>query len=239
MHIQDTEQRRWLQECLEDPANAEPPDRELQLHILERLNAAEAFERFLHTSYVGQKRFSLEGAETLIPMLDLLLRDAADAGIEQCVMGMAHRGRLNVLSQVVGKSYGQIFREFEGMNPESAMGSGDVKYHLGALGEFSRRSTRWSRGWPGARQDRLRRQASAASKVLPVLIHGDAAFAGQGCRRRDPEPVAASRATGPAARCTSSSTTRSASPRGPARPVARPSTRHRRGQDDAHARSST
>src|SRR5205085_6780926 len=106
--------------------------------ILSALNGAEAFERFLHTKFLGQKRFSLEGAETLIPMLDDLLEAAANAGVEELVMGMAHRGRLNVLANVVGKSYEQIFREFEGeLDPSVPQGSGDVKYHLGATGKFT------------------------------------------------------------------------------------------------------
>src|SRR4029078_1085890 len=99
------------------------------------MNQGEAFERFLHSKYVGHKRFSLEGAESLIPMLGALLDSASDAGTERVVMGMAHRGRLNVLANIVGKSYGRIFREFEGdIDPESIQGSGDVKYHLGATG---------------------------------------------------------------------------------------------------------
>src|SRR5581483_1773220 len=99
------------------------------------LNAAEAFERFLHTKYLGHKRFGLEGAEILIPMLDAILNEATGSGMDGAVLGMAHRGRLNVLANIVGKSYGQIFREFEGnLDPASAQGSGDVKYHLGATG---------------------------------------------------------------------------------------------------------
>ena len=162
------------------------------------LNAAEAFERFLHTKFLGQKRFSLEGAETLIPMLDFLLDDAADAGMQEVVMGMSHRGRLNVLANIVGKSYAQIFREFEGeLDPNVPQGSGDVKYHVGATGKFtaslgradrtsrsprtratSKRSTRSSRAWREAKQDRC--NDDAHDRVLSVLIHGDAAFAGQG-----------------------------------------------------------
>ena len=134
--------------------------------ILGWLNAAEAFERFLHTKFLGQKRFSLEGAETLIPLLAFLLDAAADAGMTEVVMGMSHRGRLDVLANIVGKSYAQIFREFEGeLDPNVPQGSGDVKYHVGATGKFasrsgrrsasrsrptpatSRRSTRWWRAW--------------------------------------------------------------------------------------------
>ena len=135
MHIQDPEQKRWIQHHVEGvPATLSPQE---QRHILDRLNAAEAFERFLHTRYVGQKRFGLEGAESTIVLLDTLLDEAAAAGITEAVLGMAHRGRLNVLANIVGKSYGEIFREFEGdLDPDSVQGSGDVKYHKGASGTF-------------------------------------------------------------------------------------------------------
>src|SRR5690606_24270756 len=110
---------------------------EEQKYILSRLNAAEAFETFLQTKYIGQKRFSLEGGETLIPLLDYVLATAVDHGLTEVVLGMAHRGRLNVLANTVGKPYSQIFREFEGnLDPSQAHGSGDVKYHLGASGKF-------------------------------------------------------------------------------------------------------
>ena len=136
--------------------------------ILERLNAAEAFERFLHTKYLGQKRFSLEGAETLIPMLDALCSEAADSGMTDVVFGMTHRGRLNVLANVLGKSYEQIFREFEGeLDPSSAQGSGDVKYHLGAAASTSHRpaprSTSRSRPTPA-----ISRQSARWSKACPA-----------------------------------------------------------------------
>src|SRR6478736_3834468 len=134
MHIQDPDQKEWIQQRVEGPK--EPVSSEEKHRILERLNAAEAFERFLHTKYLGQKRFSLEGAETLVPMLDALCSQAADSGMTDVVFGMTHRGRLNALANVVGKSYEQIFREFEGeLDPASAQGSGDVKYHLGAVGK--------------------------------------------------------------------------------------------------------
>jgi 2-oxoglutarate dehydrogenase E1 component len=197
MHIQESEVRRWLEERLERRGGPEELDAADKDRILERLNAAEAFEKFLHSAYVGQKRFSLEGAETLIPMLGGLLDDAASAGVEEAVIGMAHRGRLNVIANVAGKSYGAIFREFEGeSDPESSHGSGDVRYHLGASGAHVAPDGREIRvvvasnpshleavdpvveGMARARQDRsgdLLRE-----KVLPVLIHGDAAFAGQG-----------------------------------------------------------
>ncbi|GAA0619519.1 multifunctional oxoglutarate decarboxylase/oxoglutarate dehydrogenase thiamine pyrophosphate-binding subunit/dihydrolipoyllysine-residue succinyltransferase subunit [Kribbella sandramycini] len=195
MHIQDPEQRKWLQERIERP-HTKPP-REEQLRILAKLNEAEAFETFLQTKYVGQKRFSLEGGETTIPLLDELCEEAAGAGLDEVVIGMAHRGRLNVLANIVGKSYGQIFREFDGnIDPRTVQGSGDVKYHLGAEGEFvsefgdkikvsvaanpSHLETvdPVLEGIVRAKQDILDR--GAAFPVLPILVHGDAAFAGQG-----------------------------------------------------------
>ncbi len=195
MHIQEPDQKAWIQEHVEGVDNSVAPEE--QRRILERLNAAEAFERFLHTKYLGHKRFSLEGAETLIPMLDALLSEAVDTGISEAVLGMAHRGRLNVLANVIGKSYGQIFREFEGeLDPMSAQGSGDVKYHLGATGTHTSPSggtvalTLASNpshleavdpvveGMARAKADA--RKSGRSDTVLPVLIHGDAAFAGQG-----------------------------------------------------------
>ena len=125
-----------------------------QRHILERLNAAEAFEKFLATKYVGQKRFGLEGAESAIPILDAILEAAADADLDGSVIGMPHRGRLNVLTNIVGKSYDQIFKEFEGqVDPDSMQGSGDVKYHLGQVGQVRRPApARTSRSsWPPTR----------------------------------------------------------------------------------------
>jgi 2-oxoglutarate dehydrogenase E1 component len=195
MHIPEGEIRAWIQDRMEAPR--EPLPREAQLRILERLTVASAFERFLHTTYVGQKRFSLEGAETLIPMLDALLSDAADSGIEEVVLGMAHRGRLNVIAHVVGKGAAQIFREFEGeLDPATVQGSGDVKYHLGAEGTYEAPSGRRVavrlaanpshleavdpvvEGMARARQDSM--GDTARERVLPLLLHGDAAFAGQG-----------------------------------------------------------
>lgn len=195
MHIQDPEQRKWIQERVERP-HTKPP-REEQLRILAKLNEAEAFETFLQTKYVGQKRFSLEGGETTIPLLDELCEEAAGAGLDEVTIGMAHRGRLNVLANIVGKSYGQIFREFDGnIDPRTVQGSGDVKYHLGAEGEFvsefgdkikvsvaanpSHLETvdPVLEGIVRAKQDIL--DQGAAFPVLPLLVHGDAAFAGQG-----------------------------------------------------------
>jgi len=196
MHIQDPVQRKWIQERVEKKAQA--PDRELQLHVLKRLNAAEAFENFLQTKFVGQKRFSLEGSESVIPMLDSVLQGAAGAGLDEVVIGMAHRGRLNVLANIVGKSYSQIFREFEGnLDPRSVQGSGDVKYHLGAEGTFTSTTGATTRvslcsnpshleavnpvleGIVRAKQD-LVDKGEAGYTIVPVLLHGDAAFAGQG-----------------------------------------------------------
>ena len=207
MHIQDPEQKRWIQQHVEGQPTT--LNIEEQRHILDRLNAAEVFERFLHTRYVGQKRFGLEGAESTIVLLDALLDSAAGSGVAEVVMGMAHRGRLNVLANIVGKSYREIFEEFEGnLDPESVQGSGDVKYHKGARGVFMASAgeelpiTLASNpshleavdpvveGMTRAKQDRLSpptdgTPAAAAEGVdgfpcMSVLVHGDAAFAGQG-----------------------------------------------------------
>jgi multifunctional 2-oxoglutarate metabolism enzyme len=196
MHITDPDQRHWLQNRIEVKNDA--PTREEQLHILGRLNAAEAFETFLQTKYVGQKRFSLEGAETVIALLDSVLASAADHELDEVVVGMPHRGRLNVLANIVGKPYAKIFNEFEGnIDPDTAQGSGDVKYHLGAVGTFQAPSGREIavtltanpshleavdpvlEGIVRAKQDLLNK-GEAGFTVLPVLMHGDAAFAGQG-----------------------------------------------------------
>ncbi|OLT43439.1 alpha-ketoglutarate decarboxylase [Serinicoccus sp. CNJ-927] len=198
MHIQDPERRRWFQKKLEVPFEKPAPAE--QLRILRRLNAAEAFETFLQTKFVGQKRFSLEGGESVIALLDKVLNRAADDGLTEVTIGMPHRGRLNVLANLAGKSYGQIFREFEGkQSPGSVHGSGDVKYHLGTEGEFTTEDGKTTRvylaanpshleavnpvleGITRAKQDRLSRETGAdPSTVMPVLMHGDAAFAGQG-----------------------------------------------------------
>ena len=144
MHIQDPEERKWIQAHVEVPPARAGHDE--QVRILSKLNVAEAFETFLQTKYVGQKRFSLEGGEALIPLLDVVISEAADAGLDEAVVGMAHRGRLNVLANVIGKSYGQIFKEFEGnLDPKSTQGSGDVKYHLGAEGTSPPRAASRSR----------------------------------------------------------------------------------------------
>ena len=131
-HIQDTAIRRWLQERMEPNLNQPQFSREKKLRILRQLYYAELFERFLHTRYVGQKRFSLEGAETLIPLLEAVVERAPDVGVREMVLGMAHRGRLNVLANLLRKPYEEIFAEFEeNYLPEWSDGDGDVKYHLG------------------------------------------------------------------------------------------------------------
>ena len=196
MHIQDPEQRAWIQAKIETPhakASAEE-----QLRILRRLNSAEAFETFLQTKFVGQKRFSLEGGESVIALLDRILCRAAGEGMDEVCIGMSHRGRLNVLANIAGKSYSQIFREFEGtQDPTSVQGSGDVKYHLGTEGTFVSEDGARTKvylaanpshleavnpvmeGIVRAKQDRLNLGGKAFT-VLPLLLHGDAAFAGQG-----------------------------------------------------------
>ncbi|MBS44643.1 MAG: multifunctional oxoglutarate decarboxylase/oxoglutarate dehydrogenase thiamine pyrophosphate-binding subunit/dihydrolipoyllysine-residue succinyltransferase subunit [Nocardioides sp.] len=195
MHIMDPEQRRWLQERIEQP-HVKPP-REEQLRILLKLNQAEAFETFLQTKFVGQKRFSLEGGETTIPVIDEICEAAAESGLDEVTIGMAHRGRLNMLANIVGKKYSQIFREFEGnIDPRTVQGSGDVKYHLGAEGQFTAEGGETINvsiaanpshleavdpvleGIARAKQDVL--DQGVDFPVLPVLVHGDAAFAGQG-----------------------------------------------------------
>ncbi len=192
MHIQDPEQRMWIRDQVELPW--EKPSHDEQMRILAKLNEAEAFETFLQTKYVGQKRFSLEGGESVIAFLDAMLLDAAEDAVDCVAIGMAHRGRLNVLSNIAGKTYGQIFLEFEGAQT-GVRGSGDVKYHLGTEGIFKSPSgdevpiylaanpshleavNGVLEGIVRAKQDR---QPIGTFKSVPVLIHGDAAMAGQG-----------------------------------------------------------
>ncbi len=195
MHISNPAEKSWIQQRVEGTdIQLDPHDHD---RILAKLNEAEAFEAFLHTKYIGHKRFSLEGALSLIPMLDAVLDAATRASMEESVIGMAHRGRLNVLANIIGKSYTQIFKQFEGdIDPESVHGSGDVKYHVGAAGRYinpqgvsmpvsvvSNPSHLESvdpvvEGVVRAKQDALNRPEEFG--VLPVLVHGDAAFAGQG-----------------------------------------------------------
>jgi len=197
MHILEPVERRWLQDRVE--VRHEKPPTAVQKYILSKLNAAEAFETFLQTKYVGQKRFSLEGGETVIALLDAVLDKASEHELDEVVIGMPHRGRLNVLANIVGKPISQIFREFEGnIDPGQAHGSGDVKYHLGAEGKYFRMfgdgETKVSltanpshleavdpvlEGITRAKQDLLDKGGEGYT-VLPVALHGDAAFAGQG-----------------------------------------------------------
>ena len=197
MHIQDPAQRKWFQEKLE--TSYAKPTREEQLRILSKLNEAEAFETFLQTKFVGQKRFSLEGGESAIAALDEILQSAANASIDEVCIGMAHRGRLNVLTNIAGKTYGQVFKEFEGnTDTKTVQGSGDVKYHLGTEGVFESLEGNKVKvslaanpshleavnpvleGVVRAKLDRLNAITKDEFPVIPVLIHGDAAFAGQG-----------------------------------------------------------
>jgi 2-oxoglutarate dehydrogenase E1 component len=197
MHISETVQKKWLQDRMEPSRNHGPLDLSTKRRILMKLNDAESFEKFLHTKYVGHKRFSLEGAETTIPLLDYVFNEATQDGVTEAVIGMAHRGRLNVLANILGKSYEKIFHEFEGdVDPNTTQGSGDVKYHLGADGTHQTPDGSHMKltlasnpshleavdpiveGMVRAKQKLIGDNKRAW--VLPVLIHGDAAFAGQG-----------------------------------------------------------
>ncbi|WP_216420056.1 multifunctional oxoglutarate decarboxylase/oxoglutarate dehydrogenase thiamine pyrophosphate-binding subunit/dihydrolipoyllysine-residue succinyltransferase subunit [Arcanobacterium phocae] len=196
MHIVDPAQRRWFQDRLERPA--QPATAEQRRRILTKLNQAEAFETFLQTKYVGQKRFSLEGCESLIPALDAILEGAAASGLSDVAICMAHRGRLNVLTNIAGKSYGQVFNEFDGkIDPTTVQGSGDVKYHLGTEGVYTSPDGQEVGVYLAANPSHLEAadgvlQGIVRGKhdrigfddsfypVLPILIHGDAALSGQG-----------------------------------------------------------
>src|SRR3954471_979453 len=197
MHISETVQKKWLQDRMEPSRNHQPLDLATKRRILMKLNDAEAFEKFLHTKYVGHKRFSLEGAEATIPMLDYIFNEATQDGVTEAVIGMAHRGRLNVLANILGKSYEKIFHEFEGdVDPNTTQGSGDVKYHLGADGTHQTPDGSHMKLTLASNPSHLEAvdpivegMARAKQKligdnkrawVLPILIHGDAAFAGQG-----------------------------------------------------------
>ncbi len=194
MYMADVPQKRWIQERLESSRATPGYDAAYKKHILERITAAETLERYLHTRYVGQTRFSLEGGDSLIPLLDNLLQRAGAVGVQELVIGMAHRGRLNVLVNTLGKMPKNLFAEFEGKQDESTL-AGDVKYHDG----FS--SNVMTPGGPlhlslafnpshleivnpvvegSVRARQHRRRDKSGSQVLPVLIHGDASYAGQG-----------------------------------------------------------
>ncbi|WP_418908953.1 multifunctional oxoglutarate decarboxylase/oxoglutarate dehydrogenase thiamine pyrophosphate-binding subunit/dihydrolipoyllysine-residue succinyltransferase subunit [Glutamicibacter endophyticus] len=193
MHLQEPAEREWFQSQLE--TGYAKPSRDEQLRILSKLNAAEAFEAFLQTKFVGQKRFSLEGGESLIPLLDAIISDAADDHLDEVAIGMAHRGRLNALTNIAGKTYAQVFREFEGTaTPGSVQGSGDVKYHLGTEGSYTSDAGNQTKVYLAANPSHLEAvdpvlegivrakedRNGVKNSVLPILVHGDAAFAGQG-----------------------------------------------------------
>ena len=196
-YIRDPERLKWLKQTIEQDMKAFSLKLETKRRILQKLNEATVFEQFLHKKYVGQKRFSLEGGENTIPALDLMIRRASELGAEEVVIGMAHRGRLNVLANIIGKTYEQIFTEFEGLEkPEETMGDGDVKYHLGYTSHLSLESGKSIYlklspnpshleavspvvlGYTRAQIDD--EYAGDFSKAVPILIHGDAALAGQG-----------------------------------------------------------
>ena len=192
-HIEEPEARDWLQNAMESTKNRASLDRDETIRVLTRLTDAEIFEQFVHKNFLGSKRFSAEGAESMIATLDLLIDYAAGHGIEEIVLGMAHRGRLNVLANIMGKNVREIFAAFRDSNPERNLGRGDVKYHLGASADritSTGRTVHLSlafnpshlefvnpvvEGRVRAKQDRRKRLG-----VMPLLIHGDAAFMGQG-----------------------------------------------------------
>ena len=196
MYIRDPERLNWFKEKVEKESLSFNPSKDEKKRILFKLNEAVVFENFLHTKYIGQKRFSLEGGETTIPALDAIVNKAAELGVEEVMIGMAHRGRLNILANIMGKTYEQIFNEFEGNAiPDLTMGDGDVKYHMGYSSEVSTDTGKKINlklapnpshleavdpvvlGFVRAQIDREFRDYN---KALPVLIHGDAAVAGQG-----------------------------------------------------------
>ncbi|MFT5165455.1 MAG: 2-oxoglutarate dehydrogenase E1 component [Saprospiraceae bacterium] len=198
-HIENREKRMWLRERIENrpKGNDFGLSPEKKRRILEKLNGAVGFENFLHTKYVGQKRFSLEGGETTIAAIDAIINKAADDKVEEVIIGMAHRGRLNVLANIMGKTYEQIFNEFEGTAvPDLSFGDGDVKYHLGFSSQVETLGKKKVHlklvpnpshlesvnpvveGFARAKADIL--YGSDYDKILPILIHGDAAIAGQG-----------------------------------------------------------
>ncbi len=198
MHIMNLTERNWLSDTMESSLNQPNLTKDQKKAILRKLNQASAFEEFLHKKYIGHKRFSLEGAESAIPLIYSMLEKSGDYGVEEVVFGMAHRGRLNVLVNIMGKSYKQVFSEFEGnIDPDSSQGSGDLKYHLGTEGTFETGDGKKIKlqlmpnpshlesvnpvveGAVRCKQDKYDDE-NAGHKVIPLLIHGDAAFAGQG-----------------------------------------------------------
>ena len=196
LYIRDRDQKSWLRKKIEKEALTMSFSIDEKKHILSKLNEAVVFENFLHTKYLGQKRFSLEGGETTIPALDAMINKAAEMGVVEVMIGMAHRGRLNVLANIMQKTYGQIFNEFEGNLPDQVWGDGDVKYHMGFASQITTKDGNSVHlklapnpshleavnpvveGYIRARADGM--YDSDYDRVLPVLIHGDAAVAGQG-----------------------------------------------------------
>ncbi len=195
MHIVDTKEKRWIQQYIESVQCKPNYDQKFKKQLLHDLTAGESLERYLHTKYVGQKRFSLEGGESLIPMLQEMLQRAGQLGMRECVISMAHRGRLNVLVNIMGKNPGDLFKEFDGLSSLGERYSGDVKYHMGFSSDVATSGgtthlalafnpshleivSPVAQGSVRSRQDR--RDDKDGIRVLPITIHGDAAFAGQG-----------------------------------------------------------
>jgi 2-oxoglutarate dehydrogenase E1 component len=198
MHLLDLKERKWLRETMESTTNTPELSKEDRKDILHKLNQAMAFEQFLHKKYIGHKRFSLEGAETLIPMMHFLIERASKGDVEKFFLGMAHRGRLNILVNIMNKPYQKVFADFEGnIDPGTIQGSGDVKYHLGSKGAYETKDGKSIEmellpnpshleavnpvveGAARASQDHYEGE-NPTKKIVPVLMHGDAAFAGQG-----------------------------------------------------------
>lgn len=198
MHLLDLEERKWFRETMESTTNTPELTKEDRKDILHKLNQAMAFEQFLHKKYIGHKRFSLEGAETLIPMMHFLIERASKGDVEKFFLGMAHRGRLNILVNIMNKPYQKVFADFEGnIDPGTIQGSGDVKYHLGSKGSYETKDGKTIEmellpnpshleavnpvveGAARANQDHYDGESST-KKIVPILMHGDAAFAGQG-----------------------------------------------------------
>ncbi len=197
MHLSDPEQRAWIQERIEGERNKTEFSPEGKMAILERLTAAEGFEQYLHKKHTGTKRFGIDGGEALIPAIEQIMKRGGQLGLEEIVIGMAHRGRLNVLANVMGKPFTTIFAEFQGQSstPDDVMGSGDVKYHLGTSSDrdFDGNNIHLSlTANPShlefvdpvvvgkVRSKQIQRGVTESAAVLPLLLHGDAAFAGQG-----------------------------------------------------------
>ncbi len=196
VYIREPKRLEWLQQKMESSKNIPQLSLDEKRHILSKLNEASVFENFLHTKFVGQKRFSLEGLETLIPALDSVIQYGSELGVEEFILGMAHRGRLNVLTNILNKTYEEIFREFEGKAYEEALFEGDVKYHLGYSTQLTTKSGKKVhlslspnpshletvnpvvKGIARAKLDK--NYASDIDKIAPILIHGDASVAGQG-----------------------------------------------------------